>query len=252
MLKPKMVIKMEIQQGTIHVEKNAIDFAPIQQSPDLLFSIAKNCYYNHFTRTYQAPFVLKKAMLNKVASKRISKEPLITDCKVVAQSRLFRIEQLDITFANGQQVEYERLKGSTRGGVLVVALQDDNRVLMVREYSAGVERYELMFPKGRIESDEPVEEAANRELQEEVGFAARKLTLVKAMTLAPGYMGHLTYVVLAEELYPATLKGDEPEPLEVVSWELDKIDELAVQEDVTEARTIAAAYIVKALLDQRQ
>ncbi len=180
------------------------------------------------------------------------KNPVITACKVVAKSRLFRIEQLDITFNNGAEVVYERLKGSSRGGVLVVALQDNNHVLMVREYGVGVEGYELMFPKGRIENDEPIKEAANRELQEEVGFAAKKLTLVKSMTLAPGYMGHLTHIVLAEDLYPATLKGDEPEPLEVVSWDLDKIDELAMRDDVSEARTIAAAYIIKALLAQRQ
>ncbi len=185
-------------------------------------------------------------------TQKTSKTPIITDCKVVAKSRLFRIEQLDITFNNGTEVVYERLKGSSRGGVLVVALQDNNHVLMVREYGVGVEAYELMFPKGRIEHDEPIIEAANRELQEEVGLAAKKLTLVKSMTLAPGYMGHLTHIVLAEDLYPATLEGDEPEPLEVVSWDLDKIDELAMRDDVSEARTIAAAYIIKALLAQRQ
>ncbi len=177
--------------------------------------------------------------------------PTITDCKVVAKSRLFRIEQLDITFNNGAEVTYERLKGSAKGGVLVVALQNNNHVLMVREYGVGVEDYELMFPKGRIEDDELIEDAANRELQEEVGYAARKLTLIKSMTLAPGYMGHLTHIVLAEDLYPASLEGDEPEPLEVVSWDLDKIDELAMRADVSEARTIAAAYIIKALLEQR-
>jgi len=184
-------------------------------------------------------------------TQKILNTPTITACKVVAQSRLFRIEQLDITFTNGVEVIYERLKGSSNGGVLVVALQKDNRFLMVREYGVGVEGYELMFPKGRIENNEPIEEAANRELQEEVGFAAGKLTLVKTMTLAPGYMGHQTHIVLAEDLYPARLEGDEPEPLEVVSWDVDNIDELAMQTDVTEARTIAAAYIVKALLDQR-
>ncbi len=186
-----------------------------------------------------------------MSQKKIVK-PLITGCKVVAKSRLFRIEQVDLTFSNGNKVEYERLRGSARGGVLVVALYDDNTLLMVREYGVGVERHELMFPKGRIENDEPIEEAANRELQEEVGFAARKLTLVKSITLAPGYMGHLTHIVLAEDLYPAMLEGDEPEPLEVVAWDLDRIDDLAMQEDVTEARTIAAAYIVRALLEQRK
>jgi len=178
--------------------------------------------------------------------------PIINECKIVAKSRLFNIEQLDLTFSNGKQVVYERLKSSSRGGVLVVALADKDHVLMVREYGVGVESYELVFPKGRIEADEPIESAANRELQEEVGFAARKLTLIKSVTLAPGYMGHYTHIVLAEDLYPSQLEGDEPEPLEVISWPLDKIDELALREDVTEARTIAAAYIIKALLQHRQ
>ncbi len=182
----------------------------------------------------------------------ISKKlPIINHCKVVAKSQLFRIEQLDITFNNGVEVVYERLKGSSRGGVLVVAIDENKQLLMVREYGVGVENYELMFPKGRIEIDEPAIDAANRELQEEVGFAARQLTLVKSVTLAPGYMGHLTHIVLAEDLYPSRLEGDEPEPLEVVSWDLNCIDQLAMRSDVSEARTIAAAYIVKAYLEQR-
>jgi len=179
------------------------------------------------------------------------KLPRITASKIIAKSRLFQIEQMEITFSNGNEVEYERLKGSSRGGVLVVALKDLQTVYMIREYSAGVERYELMFPKGRIESDEPIEEAANRELQEEIGFAARKLTHIKSMTLAPGYMGHLTHVVLAEELYPAQLDGDEPEPLEVTTWPIAEFEQLAMQNDVTEARTIAAAFIVRSVLEQR-
>ncbi|MCU7834293.1 MAG: ADP compounds hydrolase NudE [gamma proteobacterium symbiont of Taylorina sp.] len=184
-------------------------------------------------------------------TKNTSASPLITDCKVVAKSRLFRIEQVNLTFSNGTKVEYERLKGSSRGGVLVVALYDENTLLLVREYGVGVEQHELMFPKGRIEDDEAIETAANRELQEEVGFAARKLTQVKSVTLAPGYMGHLTHIVLAEDLYPSSLEGDEPEPLEVVKWPLNDIGNLALQEDVTEARTIAAAYIVRDLLEKR-
>jgi ADP-ribose diphosphatase len=186
-----------------------------------------------------------------VSDKTEKQLPQINGCKVIAQSRLFRIEQLDLTFSNGEHAEYERLKGSHRGGVLVVAISDNNSFYMVREYSVGVERYELMFPKGRIENDEPVIEAANRELQEEIGYAARKLTTIKSMTLAPGYIGHYTHIVLAEELYPATLAGDEPEPLDVVLWDMDKIHELAMCAEVTEARTIAAAYMVKSIMDQR-
>jgi ADP-ribose diphosphatase len=51
--------------------------------------------------------------------------------------------------------------------------------------------------------------------------------------------------VLARELYDAKLEGDEPEPLEVVPWRLDRLYELALREDCTEARSIAALYLVR-------
>ena len=52
------------------------------------------------------------------------------------------------------------------------------------------------------------------------------------------------HVVVAKDLYPETLEGDEPEPLEVVKWPLAKIDELLARDDFTEARSIAALLLV--------
>jgi len=170
----------------------------------------------------------------------------------VARSRLFRIESLDLTFANGARVQYERLvSGGKHGGVLIVPMQDDNTVLLVREYAAGTEQYELALPKGRVEPDESPAEAANRELSEEIGYAAKRLTPLTAFTLAPGYMTHATHVVLAEDLYPQEAEGDEPEPLEIVPWRLDSIFGLTQREDCSEARTIAALYLVQDYFKQR-
>jgi ADP-ribose diphosphatase len=118
-------------------------------------------------------------------------------------------------------------------------------VLLIREYAAGVERYELALPKGRVEEGENIDEAANREIREEVGYGARRLTLLKSMTLAPGYFSHATHIVLAEDLYEDRLEGDEPEALEVVPWPLANIAELVEHEECTEARSIAALYMVR-------
>jgi ADP-ribose diphosphatase len=49
--------------------------------------------------------------------------------------------------------------------------------------------------------------------------------------------------VLARDLYPKSLPGDEPEPIEVVPWRLDAIDELLAREDFNEARSVAALFI---------
>jgi len=179
------------------------------------------------------------------------KKPQILNVKTVAKTRLFKVEALDLKFSNGVAVQYERLKTSSYGAVLAVPMIDDETVLLIREYAAGVDRYELALPKGRIEAGEDVLGAANREMMEEVGYGARQLTLLKALTSAPGYSSQQTHVVLAEALYEQRLPGDEPEEIEVVPWQLSKLDELFQRDDCTEARSIVALYMARDLIAKR-
>lgn len=161
---------------------------------------------------------------------------------------LFTIEQLDLEFQNGERRVYERLISRGLGAVIVVPVQSDGRVLLVREYAAGLHHYEIGLVKGRLEAGESILEAAQRELQEEAGVAARQLQELTQLSLAPGYMTHVTHVVLARDLYASRLPGDEPEQLEVVPWELDRLSELTARTDCTEGRTIAALYIARDFL----
>jgi ADP-ribose diphosphatase len=181
----------------------------------------------------------------------IKRNPVITETEVIARTRLFRVERVELCFSNGTEVSYERLRSQSAGAVLVVPMLDAQTVLLIREYAVAVERYELALPKGRIEEGEDILDAANREMREEVGYGARNLTFLKSMTLSPGYFGSLTHVVLAQDLYPERLEGDEPEPLEVVPWRLDDIARLLEQDECTEGRSIAALYMVRERLSGR-
>src|SRR6188508_2878888 len=129
-----------------------------------------------------------------------------------------RRETLDLEFSNGERRRYERVRSGGHGSVIIAALPDPDTVLLVREYAAGVHRYELGLPKGRMDAGESALDAANRELKEEVGFGARKLTHLRSISLAPTYMSHEIHLVVAEDLYEERLPGDEPEPLEVMPW----------------------------------
>ena len=171
---------------------------------------------------------------------------------VVARSRLFTIEEMDLQFSNGETRIYERIKGHGHGAVLVVALTPSNSLLLIREYGAGIDSYELAFPKGVIDSGESVLDAANRELREEVGFAAKQMHWLRTMTLAPGYFGARIELVVAQGLYPSPLLGDEPEPPEVVEWPLAAVQELLERPDFTEARSIAALFLVQEWLNKRK
>ncbi|SEP86529.1 ADP-ribose diphosphatase [Ectothiorhodospira magna] len=171
--------------------------------------------------------------------------PTILNRRTVARSRLFQVEEVDLRFANGAQRCFERLVSSSRGAVLIVPMLDADTVLMIREYAAGTHRYELALPKGLVEPGEDVLEAANREIMEEVGYGARQLTPLTALSIAPGYLGHVTHIILAQDLYPERRPGDEPEAIEVVPWRLGDLDSLISRDDCSEARSIAALYLVR-------
>ncbi|HKK13481.1 MAG TPA: ADP compounds hydrolase NudE [Gammaproteobacteria bacterium] len=175
-------------------------------------------------------------------------EPEILAVRTIARTHLFEVQEMDLRFANGTEVVFERIKGSASGAVLVVPMLDADTVLLVREYAAGAERYELALPKGRVEAGEAPLAAANRELMEEAGYGARRLRPVKSLSLAPGYVAHTTHVVLAQDLYPERRPGDEPEPIEVVPWRLDELEALLRRTDCTEARSIAALFLVREIL----
>ncbi|MEA3275481.1 MAG: ADP compounds hydrolase NudE [Pseudomonadota bacterium] len=179
----------------------------------------------------------------------MSEKPKILSRKLVAQTGIFKVEQVDLQFSNGNERSFERILGG-RGSVLIVPMRDAETVLLIREYAAGLDRYELGLPKGIVEPEENLLDAAQREIREEVGFGARDLRLVHSVSLAPGYIQHRTHIVLARELFPQREEGDEPEPIEVVPWRLDEVDALLEREDFSEARSIAALYLVRRFLDR--
>lgn len=171
-------------------------------------------------------------------------KPQILHTQVVAQSRLFQIEQVHLKFSNQVERQYERMKGNNRGAVMVVPVLGE-QLLLGREYAAGTHSYELGFPKGLVDPGETPEQAANRELQEEIGFGAKKLTHLMELSLAPSYFVSKMQIYIAEDLYESRLEGDEPEPIEVVSWPLAQWSGLLALEDFSESRSVSALFLAQ-------
>lgn len=174
-------------------------------------------------------------------------KPQIRSAREIARTRLFRVEELDIRFTNGQERIYERLGEFDSGhrGVMVVPLVDDGHFLMIREYAAGTEDYQLTLPKGLAEPGESLVEGGNRELKEEVGYGACEWHHLDDFTLSPNYMSRKIHVMVARDLYEERLEGDEPEPLEVETFAFDQLLELCGRPDFTEARAMAALFLVR-------
>tara|TARA_R110001583_G_scaffold7720_9_gene37950 strand:+ start:37992 stop:38561 length:570 start_codon:yes stop_codon:yes gene_type:complete len=185
-----------------------------------------------------------------IGGERLMKElPQILKRTLVASSRFFNIEKVQLKFSNGEQRDFERLQGSNQHAVLIVPFYDKETLLLIREYGAGTHSYSLGFPKGLIDPGEQPEEAANRELKEEVGFGTKRLQKLKTVTMAPNYLSGKMHLFMAFDLYPEQLEGDEPEPLEVIKWPLAKLDELLARDDFQEARSISAILLAIKAID---
>jgi ADP-ribose diphosphatase len=177
--------------------------------------------------------------------------PTILKTELLAESDYFQIEALHLQFSNGQQRVYERLRGTGYRSVLVVAMPAPNLVLLVREYAVGVEGHVLGLPKGGADPGETYLQAAQRELGEETGLRAGRLTELGELTLAPGHLCHRCQVVLAENLLPGSGHGDEPEPLELVRVPLADLHGLVARGELHEARAIAALFMAMGALARR-
>ena len=181
----------------------------------------------------------------------MQKLPIIHARRDVSEGRFVHVEQLDLEFSNGERRTFERMKANGPGAVIIVPMLDAETVLLIREYGAGVGRYELGLPKGRLDGDETVVQGANRELKEEAGYGARQLKVLHHLSLSPSYMTHVAYVVLAQDLYPEKLPGDEPEELAVVPWKMAELHKLLGRDDVTEGRSLAALFMAREYLAGR-
>jgi ADP-ribose diphosphatase len=171
--------------------------------------------------------------------------PIVHGRRERAAGDMLRVEQVELEFSNGERRTYSRMKARGLGAVIIVPMLDETTVLLAREYAAGLHHYEIGLPKGRLEQGESILEAAQREMKEEIGYGAHRLQELTRLSLAPAYMTHVTHIVLARDLFPERLEGDEPEEIEVVPWPIADLHALTAREDCTEGRTIAALYIAR-------
>ncbi|ABN74397.1 ADP compounds hydrolase NudE [Actinobacillus pleuropneumoniae] len=170
--------------------------------------------------------------------------PEILSVETIAKTRIFEVQAVDLRFSNGEERRFERLTPQRRSSVMVIPIQDQY-LIFVKEYAVGSERYELGFPKGIVDPGEEPIVSANRELQEEIGFGAKRIEFLRSLYSGPSHMFGLMHLFIAQDLYPSKLAGDEPEPLEIVRIPLADIDELLADPNFAESRNLSALFMLR-------
>ena len=136
------------------------------------------------------------------------------------------------------------------GGVAVLALDEDNRVFLVRQYRYPIRRELLELPAGKL--DHGAEEdrllGAQRELSEETGLEASEWTYLGYTLASPGFCDEALHMYLARGLVKKQQHLDEDEFLDVVTMPFDELVRQVMDGAITDGKTVSATLKVKVLL----
>lgn len=137
------------------------------------------------------------------------------------------------------------------GAVAIVALTDDNRVVVERQYRYAVDRVMVEVPAGKIDPGEPAHISAPRELVEETGYSAGEWAYAGPLHLAIGYSNEVIHIYFARHLSLGDRDLDEGEFLDVELWPVSRLVQACTSGEVSDAKTLACVLHLRDLLEGR-
>jgi ADP-ribose pyrophosphatase len=137
------------------------------------------------------------------------------------------------------------------GGVAVLGLTDDGKVPMVTQYRKTAESAVLEVPAGKLEGSEDPKLAALRELKEETGYSADRVTNMAEGYSSIGYSTEILRFYLAEGLTPGETDFDENEAIDVTEYPLETLYDMALNGELFDQKTIVAVLLAHGTLERR-
>lgn len=160
------------------------------------------------------------------------------ESREVYRGRILRVREDRVRLPNGKEGVREVVEHP--GGVAILAIDSEDRVLLVRQYRYPFERVLTEIPAGKREPGEPPFITAQRELQEEVGVTADTWTELGTLIPSPGCYGETLYLYMAQDLHFGATHPDEDEFLEPLRVPLDEAVRQCMDGTLTDAKTVAA------------
>ena len=160
------------------------------------------------------------------------------DSREVFRGRIIRVRQDTVRLPNGKESSREVVEHP--GGVGILAIDGEDRVVLVRQYRYAFERVLTEIPAGKRETGEEPFLTAQRELKEEIGAEAGRWTELGALIASPGCYGETLYLYMAEDLTFGETHPDEDEFLEVLRVPFEEAVRQCMDGTLTDAKTVAA------------
>lgn len=168
--------------------------------------------------------------------------------EILLKGRAFTIRRDTLKTPDERVTKFDIIEH--HGSVVIIPVDKDGNLLLVRQYRHATRGELLELPAGTLEdSHEDPQHCAAREIREETGFAAGKLTRLGEFYLAPGYSTEFMVVFLATDLHHDPLEADADEFLSLVRLPLQDAIRKAESGEIPDAKSLAALFLARPHLE---
>lgn len=158
---------------------------------------------------------------------------------LVAHGAIIDYYQDTMLVPNGNVVKWDFIQHN--GAAAVVPVDEEGKLILVRQYRNALERYTLEIPAGGLQNpSEPTREAAERELAEETGYRAQNLELLLSLRTTVAFCNEKIDVYLATGLVPGSQNLDEDEYVQVGAYTVEELTEKIYAGEIQDSKTVAA------------
>ena len=171
--------------------------------------------------------------------------------ETIYDGKILHVERWQVTCPNGRSATREIVVH--KGAAAVVPVYPDGTTLLVRQHRVAVDRITLEIPAGKLDSvsEDPLD-CAVRELEEETGLRAGRMTLLTSLLTTPGFCTEKIAIYLAQDLSQGQTHPDEDEFLDLVRMPLEDAVAKIMRGEIRDSKTICGLLMAKEALAAQQ
>ncbi|MDE5052072.1 NUDIX hydrolase [Niallia taxi] len=160
--------------------------------------------------------------------------------KEIFKGRIISLQVDEVLLPNGNTSTREIIKHP--GAVAVIAITEDDKLVVVEQYRKAFEKAIIEIPAGKLEKDEEPAVCASRELEEETGYGCKNLEHITSFYTSPGFADELVHIYLAKGLYKKEDAAglDEDEFVNLMEISLEEALVLIKEQKILDAKTMYA------------
>lgn len=174
----------------------------------------------------------------------LAERPLTED--VAWTGRIFNVDRLRVELPDGRVAIRDVVRHP--GAVAIVALTEDGRICLVRQYRTALGRVTVEIPAGKLAPGEDPLECAGRELLEETGMSAEKIAFLTTIATSDGFCDELIHIYMATSLEFSRSDPDADEFINVDLVPLEELVDAVLDGRIEDAKTVVGALICDAVM----